>query len=165
MAEENVLTECTPNIDGPAAESVIRDKTMSSFHSLFCRRCYKYDCFLHREYSYSPVCLIYTRWFVKKKKSRVAVRARFQNHPALWYGFDRKNKIHSNSCVILGYHLGPNPYKRKGPDLKLFLEPCGSSCYMLLVWRWLWCRFIQLEIFTHFLLDIFPLHRKAWKRS
>ena len=59
LAEHEKKTEeessgCSPNIDAPDAAPRTAEEALHSYSALFCRRCYKYDCILHRGFTPRP---------------------------------------------------------------------------------------------------------------
>uniref|UniRef100_A0A915I056 [histone H3]-lysine(27) N-trimethyltransferase n=1 Tax=Romanomermis culicivorax TaxID=13658 RepID=A0A915I056_ROMCU len=97
-----------PDIEGKDAVSATAEQSLHSFTSLFCRRCYKYDCYLHPYGSVNPD--LYPR------KNDLKVEGPCGPQCSLWFVVTAKNSKlkKSSSCENLAVSntpadLSPSP--------------------------------------------------------
>ncbi|KAM5135321.1 histone-lysine N-methyltransferase EZH1 isoform 2-T3 [Mantella aurantiaca] len=95
--------QCTPNIDGPSAKSVPREQSLHSFHTLFCRRCFKYDCFLHPFHASPNMC--------RRRNREIRIETEpCGNHCFLWLEGAKEYAVMNNPRLkCLGRRRKKNP--------------------------------------------------------
>lgn len=54
--------DCTPNVDSALERSLSARRAIYSYRTLFCRRCFRYDCYLHRVLLFFPFLLFHSDW-------------------------------------------------------------------------------------------------------
>ncbi|XP_015778100.1 PREDICTED: histone-lysine N-methyltransferase EZH2-like, partial [Acropora digitifera] len=115
--------ECTPNIDSPKAQSVSREQSLHSFHMLFCRRCYKYDCFMHGKHC--DLWLVYLRAFQESHEPLPTAddqdtppRKKKRKH-RMWSLHCRKIQLKKDSTSTHVYNYIPCDHPG---------QPCDQSC-------------------------------------
>jgi hypothetical protein len=119
--------DCTPNIDAKnidpqSGQKYTRIQTMHSYHTLFCRRCYKYDCFIHKYRQPMP-----TNVENRKQSNGMPVLSKQQKCSNWCFMLNNNNNNTSES-------LSPNTRSNsRGNLLFLFFKRVKFSLYLFLL--------------------------------